>query len=65
MLWGSLIRECSPGDTYLEFVPLTQDCTDIGDAVMADLADVQQPAHTIAQIHKGPIRRDGLNDALG
>lgn len=57
--------ECSHADSYLDLVSLSQDCTHIRDAIMTDLANVQQPAHAVAQIHKGTIRRDGLNDTLG
>ena len=50
--------------TYLELVSLTEDGAHVGDAVIADLADVQQATHTLAKINKCTIRFDRLNDAL-
>ena len=53
------------GDTYLDLISLTEDGAHISDTIMADLADVKEPARALAQIHKGTIWLDGLNDALG
>lgn len=50
--------------TYLELVSLSEDRAHIGDAVIADLADVQQPTHTLAKIDKCTIWLDRLNGAL-
>lgn len=49
---------------YLELVSLAEDSSNIGDAVIADLADMQQPTHASAQVNESSIRLDRLDGTL-
>lgn len=51
----------TPKTPYLELVTSTQHLLDIGNAVVADLADVQQTVDT-ANVNKRAVWLDGVDD---
>jgi hypothetical protein len=57
------IQACSKSVPHLELVTLLQDLVNIGDALVANLADVQQASHT-TQVNKCTIGLHGLHNTL-
>ena len=57
-----MIRAQHGSDTRLELVALAEDVLDVGDAVVADLADVQQAVEA-ADVDEGAVRLHRLHGA--